>query len=448
MSVTPGGSDMLSRIVPRMRDVASRVELRPIRGRVVQVSGTLIRAVVPDVRVGDICLLRPEETAEDLQAEVVGLDGSVALLTPFGDVVGLSTRTPVVSTRQRLGIPVGPALLGRIVDGFGRPLDVAGHGWPAFGEIRPVRASAPPPLARRLVDRPLSLGVRAIDGLLSCGEGQRIGIYGEPGVGKSSLIAQIVQNADVDVCVVALVGERGREVREVVERCLAGATRARSVMVVATSDRPAIERVKAAYVAITIAEHFRDSGARVLLVQDSVTRFARALREIGLAAGEPPTRRGFPPSVFAALPELLERSGPGATGSITAFYTVLVEGDGTADPIAEETRSILDGHIVLSTKLAKSAHFPAIDVVASLSRVMDQVVTSRHRAAASRVRELVARYAELEFLLQVGEYKAGADPVADEAIAKRPAIATFLRQGVGEDASWERTIELLEQLAS
>jgi type III secretion protein N (ATPase) len=393
------------------------------------VTGTLIRAIVPDVRLGDICLLRSEETADDLQAEVVGLDGSMALLTPLGDVVGLSTRTQVASTGQRLGIPVGPALLGRIVDGLGRPLDIAEHGWPALGEVRPVRGSAPPPLARRLVDRPLSLGVRAIDGLLSCGEGQRIGIYGEPGAGKSSLIAQIVQNADADVCVVALVGERGREVREVVERCLAGAARARSVVVVATSDRPAIERVKAAYVAITIAEYFRDSGARVLLVQDSVTRFARALREIGLAAGEPPTRRGFPPS-------------------ITAFYTVLVEGDGTADPIAEETRSILDGHIVLSTKLAQSAHFPAIDVVASLSRVMEQVVTSRHRAAALRVRELVARHAELEFLLRVGEYKAGADPIADEAIAKRDAIKSFLRQGPGEAASWDRTIELLERLAS
>ena len=404
------GLDRLARIVPQLREAANRLELRPIRGRVIQVSGTLIRAIVPDARVGDICLLRSANTSDDLRAEIVGIDGGVALLTPLGDVVGLSARTEVVSTKQALGILVGPALLGRIVDGLGRPLEVAERGWPELDQVRGVRGAAPAPLARRLVDRSLSLGIRAIDGLLTCGEGQRIGIYGEPGAGKSSLIAQIVQNADVDVCVVALIGERGREVREVVERCLAGAARSRSVVVVATSDRPPTERVMAAYVAVTIAEYFRDCNARVLLVQDSVTRFARALREIGLAAGEPPTRRGFPPSVFAALPELLERSGPGVTGSITAFYTVLVEGDGTADPIAEETRSILDGHIVLSPKLAQSAHFPAIDIVASLSRVMDQVITSRHRAAAMRVRELVARYADLEFLLQVGEYKAGCRP--------------------------------------
>nr|WP_316177747.1 MULTISPECIES: FliI/YscN family ATPase [unclassified Bradyrhizobium] len=446
----PAGSatHRLARILPQLCEAAGRSQLRPIRGRVIQVSGTLIRAIVPDARVGDICLLRSAHASADLRAEIVGIEGGVALLTPLGDVAGLSTRTEVVSTRQALGIMVGPALLGRVVDGLGRPLDVQERGWPEFDQIRRVRGAAPAPLARRLVDGPLSLGIRAIDGLLSCGEGQRIGIYGEPGAGKSSLVAQIVQNADVDVCVVALIGERGREVREMVERCLAGAARARSVVIVATSDRPPTERVTAAYVAVTIAEYFRDCNARVLLVQDSVTRFARALREIGLAAGEPPTRRGFPPSVFAALPELLERSGPGVAGSITAFYTVLVEGDGTADPIAEETRSILDGHIALSPKLAQSAHFPAIDIVSSLSRVMDQVVTSRHRSAARRVRELIARYAELEFLLQVGEYKAGTDPIADEAIAKQDAIKSFLRQGLGEAVPWDRTIHQLEQLAS
>src|SRR3569833_3580447 len=447
MPVAPA-PNRLARILPQLRETANSLELRPVRGRVIQVSGTLIRAIVPDARVGDICLLRSAAASDHLQAEIVGIEGGVASLTPLGHVVGLSARTEVVSTKQALGIMVGPALLGRIVDGLGRPLDVAEQGWPEFDQVRGVRGAAPAPLARRLVDKPLSLGIRAIAGLLSCGEGQRLGIYGEPGAGKSSLIAQIVQNADVDVCVVALSGERGREVREMVERCLAGEARARSVVVVATSDRPPTERVMAAYVAVTIAEYFRDCNARVLLVQDSVTRFARALREIGLAAGEPPTRRGFPPSVFAALPELLERSGPGVIGSITAFYSVLVEGDGTADPIAEETRSILDGHITLSTKLAQSAHFPALDIDSSLSRVMDQVVTSRHRAAAMRVRELVARYAELEFLLQVGEYKAGSDPIADEASAKHDAIKSFLQQRLGEAVPWDRTIQQLEQLAS
>jgi type III secretion protein N (ATPase) len=345
-------------------------------------------------------------------------------------------------------VPVGPGLLGRVVDGLGRPLDAAERGPLPPGPVASVRAPAPPALSRRLIERPLSLGVRAIDGLLSCGEGQRLGIFGEPGTGKSSLIAQIVHNADVDVTVIALIGERGREVREFVDRHLTGTARSRSVVVVATSDRPAIERVNAAHVATAIAEQFRDAGARVLLVQDSITRFARALREIGLAAGEPPTRRGFPPSVFAELPLLLERSGCGASGSITAFYTVLVEGDGTADPIAEEARSILDGHIVLSAKLAQAGHYPAIDVTASLSRVMDHVVTPEHGKAARHVRQLLARYADVEFLLQVGEYESGADRIADEAVAKHEDIRGFLQQASHQPSRWSETLDRLGQLAS
>jgi type III secretion protein N (ATPase) len=290
--------------------------------------------------------------------------------------------------------------------------------------------------------------LRAIDGLLTCGEGQRIGIYGEPGTGKSLLLGQILRTSDADVNVVALVGERGREVREFIERQLSPESRDRSVVVVATSDRSSVERVKGAQTAMTIAEHFRDQGARVLLVVDSITRLARALREIGLAAGEPPTRRGFPPSVFTVLPALFERAGMAKEGSITAFFTVLVEGDGTSDPVAEETRGLLDGHIILSPKLVRAAHFPAIDVPASLSRVMIDVVNPDHLDAAQRVRQLIAKHAEIEFLIQVGEYQPGGEKLADEAIAKWPAILQFLRQASRERSDFSQTLQLLRSLAA
>ncbi|MGJ5047278.1 FliI/YscN family ATPase [Bradyrhizobium oligotrophicum] len=436
-----------SRILPNLRLAAKAVETRQLTGRVVRISGTLIHAICPGVRIGEMCALATNDGRE-LAAEVVGLDGMVALLTPIGDLDGLSTQTVVVPKGHGLQVPVGPGLLGRVIDSFGRPLDVDERGPLPSGPVAPARGTAPPALARGLIERPLALGIRSLDGLLTCGEGQRLGIFGEPGTGKSSLVAQIVHNAAVDITVIALIGERGREVREFIERHLTEAARARAVVVVATSDRPAIERVKAAHVATAIAERFRDDGARVLLLQDSITRFARALREIGLAAGEPPTRRGFPPSVFAELPVLLERSGPGVRGSITAFYTVLVEGDGTADPIAEETRSILDGHIVLSPTLAQAGRYPAIDVSASLSRVMERVVTAEHLRAARHVRQLLARYAEIEFLLQVGEYKPGSDAIADEAVAKREAIGAFLAQAAGETSAWTDTLAQLKRLAS
>ncbi|MGY3450527.1 FliI/YscN family ATPase [Bradyrhizobium sp. USDA 4353] len=435
-------------ILPNIRRAATSAQTRPLVGRVTRVSGTLVQALCPNARLGDICILRTPNGGADVTAEIIGLDGSAALLSPVGDLDGLSTLTEVIPKGHGLQIPVGACLLGRVVDSLGRPLDTAERGPLPAAPMAPVRRPAPAALSRRLIDRPITLGIRAIDGLLTCGEGQRLGIFGEPGSGKSSLVAQIVQNADADVVVIALIGERGREVREFIDRHLTPALRSRAVVVVATSDRPAIERVKAAHVATTIAEHFRDTGAHVLLIQDSITRFARALREIGLAAGEPPTRRGFPPSVFAELPVLLERSGPGALGSITAFYTVLVEGDGTADPVAEETRSILDGHIVLSSKLAQSGHYPAIDVLASLSRVMDRVVTAEHLRAAQHVRQLLARYAEVEFLLQVGEYKRGTDPIADEAVAKRGAISAFLSQSSHDRTPLSDTTARLAGLAS
>ena len=419
---------------------------RPEHGRVLRAVGTVLWALLPGARIGELCRVE-ERGAPTLLAEVIGLDGDTAVLAPIGDLRGLSQRAAVIPTGDVLRVPVGPGVLGRVLDGMGRPLDLATHGpLPAGTPTRPVDMAAPDPLDRALVDQVLPLGVRAIDGMLTCGEGQRLGIYGEPGSGKSSLLAQLVRGARVDAVVIGLIGERGREVRDFIDRQLDPAARAKTALVVATSDRPAVERLKAAYAATTIAEAFRDAGQRVLLVIDSITRFARALREIGLAAGEPPTRRGFPPSVLAELPRLLERAGPGPVGSITAFYSVLVEGDGTGDPVAEETRGILDGHIVLSPKLAATGHFPAIDVLASRSRVMDAIVAPPHRAAARHLRGLLQRHDEIEFLVQVGEYKPGADPASDEALAKIAGIREFLRQDSASNTALAETQAWLSSL--
>ena len=362
------------------------VEPRPMKGRVIRATGTVIHAAAPDVAVGELCRLKDPNSGRELLAEAVGLAGDTVILTPIGDMTGLSTQTEVVRTGAPLSVAVGPALLGQTLDSLGRRRGAAvldGSVNPGLGEAwttYPIRNDPPDALERALISRPMPLGLRVIDGLLTCGEGQRIGIYGAPGTGKSSLLASIVKGAEADVAVVALIGERGREVREFIERHLGEEGRKKSVLVVATSDRSAMERVKAAYVATAIAEYFRDRNKRVLLLIDSITRFARAQREIGLAAGEPPTRRGFPPSVFAELPRLMERAGSGKVGSITAFYSVLVEGDGTADPIAEESRGILDGHIVLSPKLGGAGHYPAIDVLESRSRVMgDRCQPGSHR---------------------------------------------------------------------
>lgn len=432
----------------RLAEVASLVRAaapRPARGRIVRAVGTVLRAVLPDARLGELCQLVDRGRAP-LLAEIVGLDGDEAILAPIGDIGLLSAGAEVVPLGDVLRVPVGAGLLGRVLDGLGQPLDTATHGALPACPRRPCNVAPPGVMERRLVDTVLPVGVRAIDALLTCGEGQRVGIYGEPGGGKSTLLASLVRGTDADVVVVALVGERGREVRDFVERQLDPAARARTVLVVATSDRPAVERLKAAYTAITVAEAFRDEDRRVLLVMDSVTRFARALREIGLAAGEPPTRRGFPPSVLAELPRLMERAGPAAAGSITAFYTVLVEGDGSGDPIAEETRSILDGHIVLSPKLAASGHYPAIDVLASRSRLMEAIAGPDHRRQAAELRDLVHRYNEIEFLVQVGEYARGTDPRNDRALAAHDAIGDFLRQGAAEPAEFNETLAWLARL--
>lgn len=430
-----------------LADSLDEMQLLEIRGRITQITGTIIRAMVPGAKIGELCLLRNPNETSALHAEVVGFSGKEALLTPMGDLYGLSSNTEVIPTGKMQMVPVGPGLLGRVLNGMGEALDIATHGSLSVEDYYPVYQDAPDPLTRRIIDKPMALGLRVLDGLLTCGEGQRLGVFAAAGGGKSTLLSMLVKGADVDITVLALIGERGREVREFIEHDLGVDGVAKSVIVVATSDRPSMERAKAAYVATAIAEYFRDQGKRVLLLMDSVTRFARAQREIGLAAGEPPTRRGFPPSVFAMLPRLMERVGQSDKGFITALYTVLVEGDDMTEPVADETRSILDGHIILSRKLAAANHYPAIDVLSSVSRVMNTIVEPEHKVAANRVRELMAKYEEVELLVKIGEYKKGSDALADQALAKIDAIRAFLRQGGQEKLTFAETVQALQRLS-
>ncbi|WP_425287445.1 FliI/YscN family ATPase [Paramesorhizobium deserti] len=423
-------------------------ETRPLNGRVRRITGIIVHATVPMVRIGELCHLRDPISGRTVPAEVIGFDDEEAVLTPIGDLDGMSTQAEVIPMGYALQVPVGPDLLGCVLNPMGEILNRESKTETRIAAYYPTHNAPPQPLSRDLVDQPLQLGIRAIDGFMTIARGQRVGIFGEPGVGKSALLSSIVRGTQADIIVIALIGERGREVRDFIERQLGPEGRKRSVVVVATSDRPAMERVKAAYGATTIAEYFRDQGHHVLLLMDSITRFARAQREIGLAAGEPPTRRGFPPSLFAALPKLLERAGPGAGGSITGLYTVLTEGDGTLDPVAEETKSILDGHIVLSSELAQRNHFPAIDILRSRSRLMDSVTSNEHRASAAYIRELLSRYDDIELLLRVGEYQRGNDPKSDEAIDKRQRIEDFLKQETGDPAAFLSTVARMGELAS
>ncbi|WP_304945252.1 type III secretion system ATPase SctN [Verrucomicrobium sp. BvORR106] len=427
-----------------MRGVETARPLVP-RGRVVQVVGTIIQAYAPGVKIGELCHLRNPWQEDGLMAEVVGFAKNLVLLTPLGELEGISSSTEVTPTGEVHRVPVGPAMLGRVLDGLGNPSD--GKGPIEIEEYYAVTADPPNAMTRQLISTPIHLGVRALDGLLTCGEGQRMGIFAAAGGGKSTLLSQIIRNTEADIVVLSLIGERGREVREFLERDLGEDGVKRAVTVIATSDRPAMERLKCAYVATAIAEYFRDKGRKVLLLMDSVTRFARALREIGLAAGEPPTRRGFPPSVFATLPKMMERAGCSANGSITALYTVLVEGDDMTEPVADETRSILDGHIILSRKLGSANHYPAIDVLASVSRLMTAIATPDHQRAAGKLRNLLAKYQEVELLVRIGEYKKGSDASSDEAIAKVDAINNFLKQGLREQSTFEQTLQAMMQLA-
>ena len=414
-------------------------------GKVFEVIGTLIKVSGLDAKVGELCELRDSRQRLLQRAEVVGFGRHGAILSPFGSMTGVSGDTRVWGTGKTLSVKVGPALLGRVINGLGDPIDGKG---PIVGvEERSVIADPPDPMTRAMVEQPLPTGVKIIDALMTLGEGQRMGIFASAGVGKSTLMGMLARGAQCDVSVIALIGERGREVREFIEQILGEEGMARSVVVCATSDRSSIERAKAAHTATAVAEYFRDQGARVLLMMDTLTRFARALREIGLAAGEPPARRGFPPSVFAELPRLLERTGMGAKGSITALYTVLAEDETGSDPIAEEVRGILDGHMVLSRRIAARNQYPAIDVLASLSRVMTQVVPEAHTRAAGSVRDMMAKYDDVEMLLQVGEYKKGNDAAADRAVERNAAIRTFLNQKTNELLPYATILQQLQSVA-
>lgn len=410
-----------------------------LAGKVVEIGPTLLRASLPGVSIAEICRLEPS----GIEAEVVAIEGNYAMLSPFSEPLGVTTGSKVLASGNVHQLQVGDFLLGRVVDGLGRPIDDLPL--PDDSEKRSLEGEAPNPLTRTLIDTPLPLGVRAIDGLLTCGMGQRIGIFAAAGGGKSTLLGMICDGSLADVIVLALIGERGREVREFLEHTLSVEARARCVMVISTSDRPALERLKAAYTATAIAEYFRDQGLNVLLMMDSLTRFARASREIGLAAGEPALAGGYPPSFFARLPRLLERAGPAASGSITGIYTVLVEGDNLNEPVADEVRSILDGHIVLSRKLAQANHYPAIDIAASVSRIMSMVTDQEHRQRAGKLRRLMAAWKEIELLVRVGEYQQGQDPLANEAMERKEAISEFLCQSVTEKNDFNETLELLCQ---
>jgi type III secretion protein N (ATPase) len=416
----------------------------PLRrvGRVAEAYGTLIRATGVGASIGEVCELRNPLSGQKLMAEVVGIGRGLTLLTPLGSLTGLSAATEVVSRGQQATIGAGSGLLGRVLNALGEVID----GGPAPEGLTqvPIHRDAPNALSREPIAKAFSSGVRAIDALLTVGEGQRVGIFAAAGGGKSTLLGMLAR-ASADVNVIVLVGERGREVREFIEDNLGQDGLRKSIVVVATSDRPALERSRAAYVGTAIAEHFRDQGRRVLLLLDSVTRFARALRDVGLAVGEPPARRGFPPSVFSSLPGLFERSGNNDRGSITAFYTVLLE-DEEGDPIGDEVRSILDGHIHLSRKLAAANHFPAIDVLASASRVMSRVVSEQHQRVAGALRKQLAKYQEMELLLQIGEYKKGSDAEADAAIRNIQPIRQFLQQSSQSLSGFDESLGALMEL--
>lgn len=421
--------------VEALRATLAQVSTLRVTGRVVAVTGLSLRFALPGVRVGDV--VRVKRRGDPLACEVVGFDDKGAIAMAFGHLAGVGPDDEVESTGGPLTVRAGERLLGRVLDGWGRPLD---GGAVVDGTLVPVDRAPPGAVDRRAVARPIMTGVRAIDGLLTLGEGQRMGLFAGSGVGKSSLLGSIARGAEVDVVVVALVGERGREVGDFLEKSLGAEGRKKSVVVVATSDVAALERLRAAQVATAYAEYFRDRGARVLLLVDSVTRFARAQREVGLAAGEPPARRGYPPSVFAVLPRLLERSGQSTAGSITAIYTVLVEGSDMDEPIADEVRGILDGHVVLDRAIAARGRYPAVDVPSSLSRVMDSIVTAEHREAARRLRAAVALYEAKRDLLTLGAYAPGTDKVLDDAIGRMPRIESFLRQESQDRSSFEATV--------
>jgi flagellar protein export ATPase FliI len=424
-------------------ETASPVE---VRGRVTEVTGLVVKAVVPGVSVGELCHIKVHHRNKPVRAEVVGFKDEHVYLMPLGSLEGIGPGSEVVPSGNTLTVRVGPRLLGRVLNGLGDPMD---HKGDLVGDDfvdYPVMQPPPDPLERQRILKPIEVGVRAIDATLTCGEGQRIGVFAAAGVGKSTLLGMIARNTEAEVSVICLIGERGREVRDFLEKDLGEEGLKRSVCIVATSDQPSLVRLKSAYVATAIAEYYRDTGKKVILMMDSSTRFARSQREIGLAIGEPPARAGYTPSVFSELPKLLERTGNSSKGSITAFYTVLVAGDDMNEPVADEVRSILDGHIILSRNLAASGHYPAIDVSQSVSRVMEGIAEEKHKKAARKLREILATYEKQRDLILIGAYQKGSDPRVDYAINKIDEVNNFLQQGLYEKMTFQQCVEGLCKL--
>ncbi|EPJ94372.1 type III secretion cytoplasmic ATPase HrcN [Pseudomonas psychrophila] len=448
--MSPGIEQRLERW--RQRQSAMLAGFSPVTvcGRVLRVNGMLLQCRLPQARIGDLCQVQTSGN-EWILAEIIGFDQQDAMLSALAGLEGIAAGAAV----ERLGgahqVRVGNDLLGQVLDGFGRPLSGGGQGAfarPPCKGARAVVCEAPLPTERPRIWRALPTGVRAIDGLLTLGEGQRVGLFAGAGCGKTTLLAEIARNADCDVIVFGLIGERGRELREFLDHELDDGLRAKAVLVCATSDRSSMERARAALTATALAEGFRRKGQRVLLLIDSLTRFARAQREIGLAAGEPLGRGGLPPSVYSMLPRLVERAGLTQDGVITAIYTVLIEQDSMSDPVADEVRSLLDGHIVLSRKLAERGHYPAVDVLGSLSRILSNVATAEHVHNASSLRRLLSAHQQIELMLKLGEYQAGNDALTDMAVDSRRQVDAFLRQDLREPASFQATLEHLNELTA
>lgn len=416
-----------------------------VRGKVVNVVGLTIESAGPSAKLGDICMIYPSAAnvgSKPALAEVVGFRNGRNLLMPYENVEGIGPGSSVENTGAPLKVRVDDSLLSHTLDGLGRPNEEM----VLSGEEYSVEAKPPDPMSRKIISEVLPLGVKAVDGLITVGKGQRIGIFAGSGVGKSTLMGMFARNTKADINVIALIGERGREVREFIERDLGPEGMKRSVVVVATSDKPALERKKAAQTATAIAEYFRDQGKDVLLMMDSMTRFSMAQREIGLASGEPPVSRGYPPSVYSEMPKLLERAGCSDKGSITGLYTVLVDGDDFNEPITDTARSILDGHIMLNRKLAHKNHYPAIDVLQSISRCMSQIATREHKSYAGKLKNVMATYAEAEDLINIGAYKAGSNPDIDYAVSKIGAVNEFLMQDVSDKFTFEQTVSMLKEI--
>ncbi len=438
-----------------LSDVGSQ-PLRRVSGRVADIVGLVLESNGPNARIGDLCWVESGTNStsiagstryeQGIPCEVVGFRGDRTLLMPLGELEGVRAGSLVHATGSCLRVPVGDELLGRVLDGLGNPMDDLGP--LKTTRTYPILASPPSPMERTMISRPMVTGVRAIDGMLTLGEGQRMGIFAGSGVGKSTLLGMIARNCAADVNVIALVGERGREVREFLENDLGEEGLRRSVVVCATSEQAALVRIKAALTATAIAEAFRDQGKSVLLMMDSVTRFAMAQREVGLAVGEPPSTKGYTPSVFAMLPRLMERAGTGKKGAITALYTVLVEGDDTNEPIADATRGILDGHILLDRKLTSRGHYPPINILQSLSRTMPMVVDPAQVELARDLRELSAAYRDIEDLVSIGAYKRGTRPATDRAIERNEPIIRFLKQRKDETSEWSQTMVALKSALS